>query len=613
MPSDLHGQDTLIEKTLTARSSQELRASITPVDPRAGRLEDLPFEERYEVRGSLGQGGMGEIALCTDRRIGRDIALKLIRKGEDDPNVRARFVREACLQGQLEHPAIVPVYDLGATGSGHVYFTMKRVRGLTLAQVLAYSQSSDAEAAQRFSLSKLLAIFIDVCLAIELAHQKGVIHRDLKPSNIMIGDFGEVYVIDWGVAAIDSRLATGDTDKDVVGTPGYMSPEQQAAGMGVDHRSDIYALGAILFEILTFERFDPTPRLDRDRVEARPSVRAPQRAVPPELEEICVRATRTERGERFTTARELADAVQRYLDGDRDLELRRRLAGVHLRRAEELVAKALEKKPETEESDRAAAMKELGSALALDPQDDRPAQLIARLLLEPPSSLPKETLAEWEAIRKNERRTAAKNAPRAAIGFVFAIPIVWAMGVRDPLPIAVMFGAILLMTGLSLYDVRRDEFSELGRNRIFLCGMFLCASITRVFGPLFVVPGVASAVTLPFLLNSKKHHRPFLLAGALGSFLVPFALEYLGVLAKSYEIREGALCVLPGALYFPEIPTMMLLALFGILSFVIGSIMVLRLQDTLRDAELQVRVHAWHLRRLAPSSASGSSAPAQGR
>ncbi|MEO6417977.1 MAG: protein kinase, partial [Polyangiaceae bacterium] len=153
-------------------------------------LEDGRFSERYAAGELLGEGGMGEVRLIKDGRIGREVAMKVIRPGHGSrSDLRSRFLREARVQGQLEHPAIVPVYDLGVDPNGASYFTMKRVRGMTLEEVLDGLRKRDADATIEYSRRKLLTAFGSVCLAIDFAHARGVIHRDLKPGNVMLGGF----------------------------------------------------------------------------------------------------------------------------------------------------------------------------------------------------------------------------------------------------------------------------------------------------------------------------------------------------------------------------------------------------------------------------------------
>jgi serine/threonine-protein kinase len=235
---------------------------------------------RYEERTLLGAGGMGKVVLVRDARIGRDVALKLLHpKHELDEAERARFLREAQVQGQLEHPSIVPVYDIDRRPDGTTFFTMRRIIGKTLHAILDELRKGDPAAKERYTLHFLLQAFATVCLTVDYAHSRNVVHRDLKPANIMLGDFGEVYVLDWGLARIlDPEAAVAETPRlttpgSMLGTPLYMAPEQMIRP-DVDASADVFSLGLILFEILTLQRARD-PRTLYQAVEARPSVRRP--------------------------------------------------------------------------------------------------------------------------------------------------------------------------------------------------------------------------------------------------------------------------------------------------------------------------------------------------
>ncbi|MEO6420090.1 MAG: serine/threonine-protein kinase, partial [Polyangiaceae bacterium] len=349
---------------------------------KVGALTDRSFSTRYELHNLLGEGGMGLVRSCKDSRIGRSVAMKVIRAEKDSVGLRARFLREARVQGQLEHPSIVPVYDLDTGPDGAIYFTMKRVLGLTLADVIDGLRARDPSIVPHYSRRKLLTAFGSVCLAIEFAHSRGVIHRDLKPENVMLGDFGEVYVLDWGVAKVTGETDDGVFDQDqastlktaagsYVGTLGYMSPEQRC-GTEVDERSDVYGLGAILFELLTLESLHTgnageVSASTVSGVDARASVRCPKAEVPPELELLCVQATALNPEERLGSARDLQQAVERYLDGDRDVERRRDLSIAHAATAKKLLGSTLNS---LGAEDRALAMREVGRAVALDPLNE---------------------------------------------------------------------------------------------------------------------------------------------------------------------------------------------------------------------------------------------------
>ncbi len=228
---------------------------------------------RYELVGELAHGGMGSIFQGRDLYLGRDLAVKVIREEHrDHPEMVRRFVEEARIGGQLQHPGIVPVHELGHLSDGRMFIAMKLVRGRTLAALLAARRGPDDER------TRFLAIFEQVCQTVAYAHSRGVIHRDLKPSNVMVGSFGEVQVMDWGLAKVLDQACLVDDERpefvgddasvirtwrdgselmesrpgSVVGTPSYMAPEQACGAMDtLDERADVFALGSILCEILT--------------------------------------------------------------------------------------------------------------------------------------------------------------------------------------------------------------------------------------------------------------------------------------------------------------------------------------------------------------------------
>jgi serine/threonine-protein kinase len=290
---------------------------------------------RYRLGEQLGRGGMGEVLLAHDEVIGREVAVKRIRSEEPTAEELARFLREARLQGRLEHPAVVPVHDLAFDDAGKPYFVMKRISGTAMSKLLELLRRAGPEEADTLR-RRLLRAFVDVCLAVELAHQKHIVHRDLKPANIMLGDYGEVYVLDWGIARLVTEdkdpmprpsmkgleLETGHTRAGtVLGTPAYMAPEQ-LAGEPAGLTADVYSLGCILYEIAAGEQLHTGPR----RVGEEPARPSHARAdSPPELDVLCERTTRPDHVERGS-ARSLGEGVQAFLDGDRDQARRKSLA-----------------------------------------------------------------------------------------------------------------------------------------------------------------------------------------------------------------------------------------------------------------------------------------------
>ncbi len=266
--------DSCTTDPATGRDDPGIRISPSgpATEPSADPTLDWPSGSaaHYPLVRLHARGGLGRVWLARDRVLGRSVALKEILPDRgDDPGYRARFVAEARITGQLEHPSIVPVYELAGGADGRPFYTMRMIRGRTLsAAVRAHHDRRDACQGDMLEMSGLLAAFVSVCNAIAYAHSRGVIHRDLKGQNIILGDFGEAIVLDWGLAKLIDRpdgdwpeaavaLESGPGEASTLpgqpmGTPGYMAPEQADGRQDlVGHATDIYGLGAVLYEILT--------------------------------------------------------------------------------------------------------------------------------------------------------------------------------------------------------------------------------------------------------------------------------------------------------------------------------------------------------------------------
>jgi serine/threonine protein kinase len=243
---------------------------------------------RYSVVEEIGRGGMGTVFLARDEVLGRDVAIK-IPNGLNNEGLDRRLQREARAIASLEHPGIVPIHDAGRLADGRLFYVMKRVEGRTLREYLA--SVSD--------LTERLRVFERICEPVAFAHARGVVHRDLKPENVMVGAFGEVMVMDWGTAKTVDETADGT----IVGTRGFMAPEQ-ASGGEIDARADVYALGSILFLLLTGEQ----PPANTIAPAVTPNVPRPLRA-------ICAKALAADRGARYQTVMALADDVACYRAG----------------------------------------------------------------------------------------------------------------------------------------------------------------------------------------------------------------------------------------------------------------------------------------------------------
>ncbi|MDA0840808.1 MAG: protein kinase, partial [Planctomycetota bacterium] len=389
------------------RTGESVPASTTAIAPNdtgssmnLRRLSDVltqtsPAHQRYRSRHEIAKGGMGVVNLCIDESINRPVAMKVMRERlSNSKEGRVRFLEEAQITGQLEHPNIVPIHELGQDAEGNLYFTMKLVKGKSLGEILKEMKAVESGPALQsgselshilagHSLTELLKVFLKVCDGIAFAHSKGVIHRDLKPDNIMVGDFGEVLVMDWGLAkvlgpdrisqtpsrrleeikesevsdeeagrladtvsasgignpaslpqtdtaSIEYRVSSIRSDSDIArtmggavqGTPQYMPPEQAEGDIEkIDHRSDLYSLGAILYELLTLKRsvqgktvHEVLLKVTEGKILA-PHKRAPERHIPKELSAICVKAMQKHRHRRYQSAKEVASDINLYLEG----------------------------------------------------------------------------------------------------------------------------------------------------------------------------------------------------------------------------------------------------------------------------------------------------------
>jgi serine/threonine-protein kinase len=300
-----------------------------------------PRSQRFTILRFYRQGGLGRLMIAKDEELSREIALKeILPTYADSDESRRRFIREAEITGALEHPGIVPVYSLGEFPDGRPYYAMRFIRGIDLRMAIEDFHKLPPGAEKQVAFHELLARFVTVCQAVDYAHSRGVIHRDIKPSNIMLGDYGETLVVDWGLAkTMDDRSAPPNVDVQavtpsdraqsdqtqagrIVGTAQYMSPEQAAGRVDLlAPACDIYGLGATLYHVITgrapFEGDEDTVlRVQRGQF-APPREYA--RHLPRSLEAICLKAMARRPEDRYATARELALDLQRYLADERVL------------------------------------------------------------------------------------------------------------------------------------------------------------------------------------------------------------------------------------------------------------------------------------------------------
>ncbi|MBX2804279.1 MAG: serine/threonine protein kinase [Myxococcales bacterium] len=331
-PNDASTAETLTDSILDIGGRQ----TLIPSTPGTSGSQSAATGARFQVVGALGRGGIGEVFAADDRDIGRRVAIKRVREDRRSESATVRFVQEVRTTGQLDHPNIVPIHDVGRQEDGSFFFVMKYLDGESLHGLIDRLRSGDTEAHAEWTFERRVDVFRKVLEAVRFAHRQGVIHRDIKPENIMIGRFGEVHVVDWGLAkrigtpevpGRDAVPEDGFTSQhgSLVGTPLYMAPEQ-ARKEPADERTDIWQLCMLLYELLTLNH--PLDDLRKapleeilDAVQNRRVPRAveqrhpSQSIVPVDLCHIMHKGLQRDPARRFQTVDELMDRLQRRIEG----------------------------------------------------------------------------------------------------------------------------------------------------------------------------------------------------------------------------------------------------------------------------------------------------------
>jgi serine/threonine-protein kinase len=326
----MRSAEVLLERLDAATRDSFTRAPRATLRPRASRdtarralmmLEQLAgatASGQLRPGDEIGRGGMGLIRTAEQVALGRTVAIKSVRPEHGDTEAALDLLREAWITGSLEHPNIVPVHHLGVDDHGFPLIVLKRIEGVAWADVF----QNDAAVRARFGAGDLLAwnvaILLRVLDAIRFAHSRGIIHRDLKPANVMIGDFGEVYLLDWGIAVSlrpdpSGRLPVA-SEAQLVGTPAYMAPEMADPTLSLSERTDVYLAGAVLYELLAGRPPHSAPTAIATIASIALSAPDMPASAPSELAAICRRAMHADPDQRYATADELRLALQRYLE-----------------------------------------------------------------------------------------------------------------------------------------------------------------------------------------------------------------------------------------------------------------------------------------------------------
>ncbi len=317
----------------------------TIADAKGKKLGDLAGDRLFVDEGELGQGGMGAVRRVYDPRLLRRTAMKQLDPYRSSRDLVQRFIEEAQVTGQLEHANIVPVHEFGVDDDGQLYMSLKLIRGWTLWEIV---HQMGEERLDPERLGDLIQVLIKICQAIAYAHNRGVIHRDLKPSNIMVGEYGQVTVLDWGVAKVVGtedggvRLARDledslDRTDQLIGTPAWMAPEQAIADHeAVDERTDIFAIGAMLYFILTAHTPYQGHALPQQIWMAQMGEIVPAeswecgRPLPTALLRIAMKAMSKQSRDRHQTVAELGNELERFLRGTSTLPQKKWPKGAHI-------------------------------------------------------------------------------------------------------------------------------------------------------------------------------------------------------------------------------------------------------------------------------------------
>ncbi|MDR0361820.1 MAG: serine/threonine protein kinase [Planctomycetota bacterium] len=319
-----------IDLNTLLRHLQDFRPSFTD------DAEDSPA--RYVIGRELGSGSIGQVIEARDQHLGREVAIKILHDGEGlSRDGVARFIAEAQITAQLEHPSVVPVHELGIMPGGMPYFSMKLVKGRSLGDLINHLRIGDRDTTRQYNYLARLRLFQRLCQGMAYAHAKGVVHRDLKPDNVLIGEYGEVQIMDWGLAKTVATQGDGSEEPvatvrqgsglntfggSIAGTPAYMSPEQAHGDFGgIGPASDVFALGLMLAELMTLTRVYRQPSFQDSLRAARSPLAevdikllAPSAAFSSGIDRVVRKATQPKISERYNNAGEMSSDIAKLIE-----------------------------------------------------------------------------------------------------------------------------------------------------------------------------------------------------------------------------------------------------------------------------------------------------------
>jgi serine/threonine-protein kinase len=447
----------------------------------------------------------------------------------------------------------------------------------------------------------------------------------------MLGEFGEVIVLDWGLAKVrelpddgplsfdrpsldDVRSLDNTGVGEVLGSPGYMSPEQAVDSQSVGPATDIFALGAMLFEVLALRHLIPgdnnaevTRATIAGHYEARISKRFPDLDVPPELESICVTATAFEPQERFPRARDLADAIERYLEGDRDVARRRSMAGRHTRAAIAALAESVEARaPDAAKAARSRAIREVNHALAIDPQSQTALRTMMKIITEAPSAAAPEAEAAVRAGQERALRVAARRGSYAYLALAGNIALMGLLGVESYVALGAAVGCFLAAGAVTWLAAREDQTRPLGRvvATVIVLSSLGIAAATLLFGPLVYAPSLCAANVVVFAAGVARRYRYLALGCGLAAILLPLGLELVGLLPAGWLVENGHILIVPRAVRFSgPLPVVGLLGLASVGTVLFPALLVGAERDARVKAEKELVRRTEALAEFVPAEA----------